>query len=75
MIPFVPIMAKGEEPFAMFQDLWVKHREWVLDLIVYGSVEALIRELDTEIIKPALARFDELLVKKAEPLRVRHIGI
>ena len=30
--------------------------------------------LDKEIIKPALARFDELVVKKAEKLRVRRIG-
>ena len=39
MIPFVPIIEVGEEPFAMFQDLWVKHRAWVLDPIAYGSVE------------------------------------
>jgi hypothetical protein len=43
MIPFVPIIEDGEEPFAMFQDLWVKHRAWVLDPIAYGSVEELVR--------------------------------
>jgi hypothetical protein len=31
MIPFVPILERGEEPFSMFTDLWIKHREWVLD--------------------------------------------
>src|SRR5262249_36723063 len=35
MIPFVPILEKGEEPFAMFKDLWVKHSTWVLDPIRY----------------------------------------
>jgi hypothetical protein len=74
MIPFVPIIEVGEEPFAMFQDLWVKHRAWVLDPIAYGSVEELVQGLDEEIIEPALARFDELVVKKAETLRVRRIG-
>lgn len=42
--------------------------------IAYGSVEELIQGLDEEIIKPALARFDELVLKKAEELRVRRIG-
>jgi hypothetical protein len=74
MIPFVPIIEVGEEPFAMFQDLWVKHRAWVLDPIAYGSIEELVQGLDKEIIEPALVRFDELVVKKAETLRVRRIG-
>jgi uncharacterized protein YjbI with pentapeptide repeats len=73
MIPFVPIIQDGEEPFAMFQDLWVKHRAWVLDPIAYGSVEELIQSLDEEIIKPALVRFDELVKMKAEKLPVRRI--
>jgi uncharacterized protein YjbI with pentapeptide repeats len=25
MVPFVPIIEEGQEPFAMFKDLWVKH--------------------------------------------------
>jgi hypothetical protein len=74
MIPFVPIIEDGGQPFAMFQDLWVKHRAWVLDPIAYGSVEELIQWLDEEIIKPALARFDELVKMKAEKLLVRRIG-
>jgi uncharacterized protein YjbI with pentapeptide repeats len=51
MIPFVPIIEKGEEPFAMFKDLWVKHRAWVLDPIRYPSVDRLVQVLDVEIIK------------------------
>jgi Pentapeptide repeats (8 copies) len=73
MIPFVPIIEKGEEPFAMFTDLWIKHREWVLDPIRYPSVDRLIQVLDTEIVRPAQARFADLLVRKAEKLRVRDI--
>jgi hypothetical protein len=73
MIPFVPILEKGEEPFAMFKDLWVKHRTWVLDPIRYPSVERLVEVLDAEIVKPAEARFAELLARKAEDLRIRDI--
>ena len=71
MIPFVPIVEKGEEPFAMFSDLWIKHREWVLDPIRYPSVDRLIEVLDTEIVRTAQARFADLLARKAEKLRVR----
>jgi uncharacterized protein YjbI with pentapeptide repeats len=73
MIPFVPILEKGEEPFAMFSNLWIKHREWVLDPIRYPSVDRLIEVLDTEIVRPAQARFADLLARKAEKLRVKDI--
>jgi uncharacterized protein YjbI with pentapeptide repeats len=73
MIPFVPIIEKGEEPFAMFRDLWIKHREWVLDPIRYPSVNRLIEVLDTEIVRPAQARFADLLARKAEELRIKEI--
>jgi hypothetical protein len=29
MVPFVPIIETGEKPWAMFQDLWIKYRDWV----------------------------------------------
>jgi hypothetical protein len=73
MIPFVPILERGEEPFAMFRDLWIKHREWVLDPIRYPSVNRLIEVLDVEIVKPAQVRFAELLARKAEDLRIKDI--
>ena len=73
MIPFVPILERGEEPFAMFRDLWIKHREWVLDPIRYPSVDRLIEVLDAEIVKPAQVRFAELLARKAEHLRIKDI--
>jgi uncharacterized protein YjbI with pentapeptide repeats len=73
MIPFVPILEKGEEPFAMFRDLWIKHREWVLDPIRYSSIDRLVEVLDTEVIKPAEARFNALLARKAEELKVKEV--
>jgi hypothetical protein len=73
MIPFVPILEQGEEPFSMFIDLWIKYREWVFDPIHYPSVDRLIEVLDKEIICPAQARFPELLARKAEKLRVKEI--
>jgi hypothetical protein len=73
MIPFVPIIEKGEEPFAMFADLWIKHRDWVLDPIRYPSVDRLVEVFDEEIVRPAQARFADLLARKAERLRVKDI--
>jgi hypothetical protein len=73
MIPFVPILERGEEPFAMFRDLWIKHREWVLDPIRYPSVDRLIEVLDAEIVKPAQVKFAELLARKAEHLQIKDI--
>jgi hypothetical protein len=69
----VPILEKGEEPFAIFNDLWIKHREWVFDPIRYPSVDRLIEVLDTEIVRPAQARFADLLARKPEKLRVEDI--
>ncbi len=73
MVPFVPILEQGEEPFAMFRDLWVEHRAWVLDPIRYASVERLVEVLDANIVKPAEARFAELLARKAEDLRIKDV--
>jgi hypothetical protein len=73
MIPFVPLLEKGEEPFGMFKDLWIRHRTWVLDPIRYPSVDRLVEVMDSEIIEPAQARFAELLARKAETLRIRDI--
>jgi len=73
MIPFVPILEKGEEPFAMFKDLWIKHSTWVLDPIRYPSIDRLVEVMDSEIIEPAQVRFAELMARKAENLRIRDI--
>jgi hypothetical protein len=73
MVPFRPIIEEGEKPFAMLQDLWIKHREWVFEPIYYSSVDALIASLDEKIIRPAEARFVELLARKAETMRGEHV--
>jgi hypothetical protein len=45
MVPFCPIIEEGEKPFAMLQDLWIKHRDWVFEPIYYSSVDALVGAL------------------------------
>jgi hypothetical protein len=73
MVPFFPIIEEGEEPFAMLVDLWIKHRDWVFEPLYYSSLDALIGALDQEIIKPAEVRFDELVVRKAETMKGKHV--
>ena len=73
MVPFQPIIERGEKPFAMLQDFWIKHRDWVFEPIEYSSVERLIETMDAEIIEPAEARLKELVIRKAEALRVRRV--
>ena len=73
MVPFQPIIEHGEKPFAMLQDLWIKHRDWVFEPIEYSSVDRLIETMDAEIIGPAEARFNELVMRRAETLKVRRV--
>jgi hypothetical protein len=65
-------LPQGEKPFAMLQDLWIKHRDWVFEPIEYSSVE-LVETMDAEIIGPAETRFDELVMRRAETLKVRRV--
>ena len=69
MIPFVPIIQEGELPFAMFKDLWIKY-EWVLKPISYASPVELVQGLDKGIVEPALAKFKELMKKKADEMTI-----
>ena len=66
MVPFKPRQDEGGKPFAMLEDLWIKHRDWVFEPIEYSSVDRLVETMDAEIIGPAEARFDELVVRRAE---------
>jgi hypothetical protein len=68
-----PITEEGEKPFAMMQDLWSKHRDWVFEPIYYSSVNALIASLDEKIIRPAEARFVELVRRKGETMAGEHV--
>jgi len=63
MIPFVPIIQEGEHPFAMFRDLQGKF-DWVLDTLEYDSESTLVQVLDKAVIRPALDKHDELMVRK-----------
>lgn len=73
MIPFVPIIQEDEEPFAMFCDLNQKYGEWVLDVLQYDSVSNLLKVLDKAVIRPALEKADQLLLKKTEAIQKRHV--
>ena len=67
----VPIIQKGEEPFSMFANLWTKHREWVLEPLVYQSTEQLAKVFADALIQPAEDRLELLRRRKAEALAMR----
>lgn len=73
MIPVVPIIHKGEEPFSMFQDFQNRHNKWVLDLLQYDSIDSLLEGMEKAVIGPALKMSDEFLLEKAEEIRKRHV--
>jgi hypothetical protein len=73
MVPFQPIIEEGEKPFAMLQDLWQQHRDRVLEPIYYPSIDVLVASFHKEIIEPAEALFDKLVVRKAETMGERHL--
>jgi hypothetical protein len=70
MIPFVPILEKSEEPFAMLRDLQINYPDRVFKVIRYPSVDRLVEVLDSKIVKPAQARFAQLLKRKAAKMGV-----
>jgi hypothetical protein len=73
MIPFAPILQEGEQPFAMFVDLQNKY-DWVLQpVIVYSSVDRLIEVFEEEIVRPAEAKFDELVRRRSEKLLTKTV--
>ncbi len=73
MVPFVPIIQEDEEPFAMFRDLQQKYGEWVLDVLEYDSASNLLQNLEQAVVSPALDKSNQLILKKAEAIRKRHI--
>jgi uncharacterized protein YjbI with pentapeptide repeats len=73
MLPFVPIVQDGEQPFSMFRDLWNKYDDWVLPPLAYDTSDSLIAVLDAAVIEPALRRHELLLRKKARELGTRHV--
>lgn len=72
MVPFAPILQQGEQPFSMFVDLQNKY-DWVLQPVVgYTSVDRLIEVLEDKIVRPAEAKFNELLARRTNQLRVEN---
>lgn len=72
MIPCVPIIMSGEKPFSMFEGIQQKYG-WVLDTLEYPSKKALIRDLEKEIIAPALDMEKAIAKKRAKSPRIRRI--
>src|SRR5262249_47102247 len=73
MVPFAPVLQHGEQPFSMFVDLQNKY-DWVLQPVVgYPSVDRLIEVLEDKVVKPAEAKFNELLARRTKLLRVENV--
>jgi uncharacterized protein YjbI with pentapeptide repeats len=73
MVPFAPVLQEGEQPFAMFVDLQNKY-DWVLQPVIgYPSVDRLIEVLEDKIVRPAEAKFNELLARRTKQLRVENV--
>ena len=73
MVPFAPIIQQGEQPFSMFVDLQNKY-DWVLKPVVgYPSVDRLIEVLEDKVVRPAEAKFNELLARRTNQLRVENV--
>ncbi|MFZ1884733.1 MAG: pentapeptide repeat-containing protein [Rhodoplanes sp.] len=73
MVPFAPILEKGQDSFSMFVDLQNKY-DWVLKpVIAYSSVDRLIEVLEDKIVRPAEAKFNQLLARRTKQLRVENI--
>ena len=45
----------------------------VFEPLYYSSLDTLLSVLDTEIIRPAEVTFDELIVRKVETMKGKHI--
>ena len=72
-VPFAPILQQGEQPFSMFVDLQNKY-DWVLQPVIgYTSVDRLIEMLEDKVVRPAEAKFTELLARRTNQLRVENV--
>ncbi len=68
-IPFLPIILKGERPFAMLIDL-IRKYDWVSQVLEYKSKEELIDRLQVEIIEEAIG-IEQTLQRKARSSYIR----
>jgi hypothetical protein len=73
MVPFVAILEEGHDAFAMFVDIQNKY-DWVLEpVIVYSSVNRLIEVFEDKIVRPAEAKFNQLLARRTNQLRIENV--
>jgi uncharacterized protein YjbI with pentapeptide repeats len=63
-IPFVPLIERGQQPFAMFRDLTGKY-DWVLDPLEYPSAAELLAVFKPAVIDRAWDKHTLLLKRKA----------
>jgi|SRR5262245_8282478 len=71
MVPFVPILQQGEQPFSMFADL--QKYDWVLPVVRYRSLDRLIEALENKVVRRAEAKFRKLLARRTKQLRVENV--
>jgi uncharacterized protein YjbI with pentapeptide repeats len=69
MTPFV-LLVQGK-PFSMSRDLMKYH--WVLEPLIYDSVDSLIGVFDESVIEPALTKRKEISIQKSSALKTRHV--
>lgn len=73
-IPVACILLEGEQSFSMFKDLYNRHGQeyggHLLPVLSYRSIEALRGALREKIIEPADRLADQLMARKARPLRI-----
>jgi hypothetical protein len=70
MVPFAPILDEGRNPFSMFVDLIIKY-DWVLEpVIYYSSVDRRTQVLERRIIRPAQAKFGQLVERRTKQLQI-----
>jgi uncharacterized protein YjbI with pentapeptide repeats len=70
MTPFVPIIQRGEQPFAMFNDLVIQY-DWVLAPLRYDSVETLCSAFTRAILEPALSMQKRLVERRNRLVSMR----
>ena len=73
MVPFVPILEQGQDPFSMFVDLQHKY-DWVLEpVIAYSSVDRLLEVFEEKIVRPAEAKFNQLVERRNRAVRIENV--
>ena len=71
MVPFVPLLETGEEPFSMLKDL--QQYDWVMPVMKYRSIDQLLEKLETRIIRPAVQLHHKLQLRKARGIRTKSL--